>query len=69
MAAARARELAKNGTPLDTAVASSNAGVAFQFNMFDILAAAPGSAGDATAMQTPSMNDRNYSLVLAGIAE
>lgn len=69
MAAARARALARGGAPLGLAVLSSNIGVASQFNLPDILAAAPKSARDPLAMQVTNREDRNYSLVLAGISQ
>lgn len=69
MAAARARALAKSGTPLVSAVSSSNIGVAQQYNLMDILAASPNSARNAQAMQLTTRDDRYYSLVLAGISQ
>lgn len=69
IAAARAVALAKSGIPLDIAISSSNAGVARQFGIGDIVALVPGSASDSAAMQTAKLDERNYSLVLAGISQ
>lgn len=69
MAAERARALAEAGTPLETAVSSSNIGVAAQFGLQDIIGTIPGSARDSAQMQTADREQRRYSLVLAGIAQ
>jgi hypothetical protein len=69
MAATRARVLAAGGTPLATAIDAANAGVAQQFALVDILGAFPVDAGNATQVATSSREQRNYGIVLAGIAQ
>ena len=67
MAATRARTLAKAGTPLATACASSNAGVGQQFNVSDIIKVRAVSASDSTQVSTATQEQRGYGLVMAGM--
>ena len=69
MAAARARTLAASGIPLAVAVNASNIGVAQQYILSDILGTLPASANDATEVQASSREQRNYGIVLAGLAQ
>jgi hypothetical protein len=69
MAAARARTLAAGGTPLSTAVDSSNIGVEQQYQIADILGTLPIAANNATAVQASVTAQREYGLVLAGIMQ
>jgi len=69
IAAARAMALAAGGTPMETAVNSSNIAVAQQYNLADIVATLPAPANDATRMSTAALAERQYGLVLAGFAQ
>jgi len=69
MAATRATELAANGTPLDTAVTSSNLGVARQYGLADIIWNLPVLPDDDPWTGAADIDERDYSLVLAGISD
>lgn len=69
IAAARAQALAAGGTPLATAVDSSNTGVATQYGIADIVATLSPAANNATSVATASRDERIYALVLAGIVQ
>lgn len=69
IAAARALALAAGGTPLATAVDSSNMGVASQYGIADILTTLPPAADNASSVATSDRSERIYALVLAGIAQ
>jgi hypothetical protein len=68
MAATRARALAAGNTPLSTAVPSANIGVARQYGLADIIQVQPVPADDEGWLSTAGMDERSYSLVLAGIS-
>lgn len=69
MACVRARALAATGVPLDQAVASSNIGVAQQFNVADIIGTLPVAADNSADVATAVRDERIYAIVLAGIAQ
>jgi hypothetical protein len=69
IAAARALALAARGTPLATAVDSSNMGVAAQYGIADIIATNPPAANSSTSVALSSRDERIYALVLAGITQ
>jgi hypothetical protein len=69
MAAKRARALASEGAPLQTAVESSNIGVARQYGVDDILSTQPVPAYDDEWVSRANVYERQYSLVIAGISE
>jgi hypothetical protein len=69
MAAARARALAAGGTPLSTAVVSSNIGVARQYGLADIISNQPVPVDDEEWAARANIDERQYSLVIAGISE
>lgn len=69
MAAARARALAAGGESLSTAVSASNAGVGEQYQIPDIVQLLPVAADSATEVRTSTRDQRDYGLVLAGIAQ
>jgi hypothetical protein len=69
MAAYRARTLAADDISLATAVDISNIGVAQQYNLYDIVGTLPVDANNTTQIEVSSREQRNYGLVLAGIAQ
>jgi|GEM_PF-3696215 len=69
MAAKRALALAGNGTPLSDAVVSSNTGVARQYGLVDIIQVQPVPADDADWVAVSDVDERGYSLVLAGMSK
>jgi len=69
MAAARARVLAAGGEPLSTAVSAANAGVGEQYQIPDIIQLLPVAADSASEVRTSTRDQRDYGLVLAGIAQ
>ncbi len=69
MAATRARALASAGIPIGEAVFSSNIGVAQQYNLASIIDIAPAAPNDPTQIAAATREERNYGLVLAGMAQ
>ena len=73
IAAARVWVMAARGTPsaaqLAEAIQSSNISVAQQYGIDNILATTPASVADSTRVATTTRAERNYGLVLAGIAQ
>ncbi len=69
IAAARALALAAGGTPLATAVNSSNIAVAQQYNVDNIVTTLPVPANDAARVAIATLAEKQYGLVLAGIAQ
>ncbi len=73
IAAARAWTLAARGTPsaaqLETAIASSNIGVAQQYGIDDILTTVPAQVDNSANVEVATRAERNYGLVLAGITQ
>lgn len=69
VACLRAMALAASGVPLDDAVASSNTSVAQQFNLADIITTLPVAANNAADVATAVRDERNYGIVLAGLAQ
>jgi len=69
MAGTRARNLAADGTPIEVAVQSANNGVARQYAIRDIIEIVPASITDNESVAWSTMEERDYGLVLAGIAE
>ncbi len=69
LACVRALAVAAGGTPLAEAIDSSNIGVAQQFGLADILDTLPVAANDPDTVTTATTEQRNYGLVLAGIAQ
>jgi hypothetical protein len=69
MAASRAIWLMNNGTPVSDAVDSSNAGIALQYGLIDIVWNMPVPADNEDWIRELDMDERDYSLVLAGISE
>ena len=69
MSAARARALAAGGEALSTAVSASNAGVGEQYQIPDIVQLLPVAADSSTEVRTSTRDQRDYGLVLAGIAQ
>lgn len=69
IAAARAQALAAAGTPLATAISSSNIGVATQYGIANIITTQPPAANNAGSVATSTRAERIYALVLAGFAQ
>ena len=69
LAAGRALALAAAGTPLTTAVAASNAQVAQNFGVSDLVATHAVAATDATALASATLDQRVQALVVAGLAQ
>ncbi len=69
IAAARAQALAAAGTPLATAISSSNTGVATQYGIENIITTLPPAANNADRVATSTRAERVYALVLAGFAQ
>jgi len=73
IATARALTSAATGTPsaaqLAAAVASTNIAVAQQYNLADIVTTLPAPANDGLTMVTATLEEKQYGLVLAGIAQ
>lgn len=69
IAASRALALAASGTAIATAVDSSNNGVASQYGLADIVTVLPPAANNAIGMSTATQAEKDYALVLAGIAQ
>ncbi|MFA6311851.1 MAG: hypothetical protein WCV99_11750 [Sterolibacterium sp.] len=69
IATARALTLAAGGTPLATAVAASNTAVAQQYNLNNIVTTLPVAPNDAARVAIAPLAERQYGLVLAGIAQ
>ncbi|MCX6778293.1 MAG: hypothetical protein NT157_05425 [Candidatus Micrarchaeota archaeon] len=69
MAASRALALAANNTPLDTAVESSNIDVARQYGLISIVWNMPVLPDDDRQIETAGIDERDYTLVLAGISD
>lgn len=69
IAAARAQSLAAGGIPLATAIESSNIGVASQYGIADIVTILPPAANNESSAATATRDEKNYALVLAGIAQ
>lgn len=67
IAAARAQFLAAGGTPLATAIDSSNIGVASQYGIADIVTILPPAANNENSAATATRDEKIYALVLAGI--
>lgn len=69
MAAARAMVMAAENIPLATAIDAANVGVAQQYNLSNILDILPVNANNATQVATSSSDQREYGIILAGIAQ
>ncbi len=69
MAAKRILSLATSGTPLDLAYESATTGVEQQYGLPDILSTFPADPTDADATDVASRQERQYGIVVAGIAE
>ena len=68
IAASRATTLAEAGGPLTIAVATSNIGVAQQYGIDSILTTIPVDPTSTAATQLATRSQRNYGVVLAGMA-
>ena len=69
MACVRALVVAADGVPLGDAVDSSNAAIANQFNLSNIISVLPVDASNSTDNTTAVLDQRLYGIVLAGIAQ
>jgi hypothetical protein len=69
MAAFRAVPMMVSGIDAAIAVGASNAGVAQQYNQPDILGIFPVDASNASMVAEASREQRNYGIILAGIAQ
>lgn len=69
MAARRAMALSANGTPLNASVPSSNTGVARQYALSEIVGSIPAHMNENDSVAGSDIGERNYGLVLTGIAE
>lgn len=69
MAAARAFVLVSEGIPLATAIDASNIGVAQQYDLTSIIETLPASANIQDQVNVATRDQREYGLVLAGIAQ
>jgi hypothetical protein len=69
LAAVRARAMAKAGVPLKAAINAAYAGVARQYDLINIGTIIPVAANDEEASKIASLDQRNYGLVLAGLAQ
>ena len=69
MACLRASAVAAGGVPLADAVDSSNAAIANQFNLLNIISVLPVDASNSADNNTALRDQRLYGIVLAGIAQ
>lgn len=69
MAATRARVMAAEGIPLETAVDAANFGVAGLFNIPSTINTLPAPANNADEMSTATWIERTYGIILGGIAQ